>query len=733
MNNQALVCEKSVVIRTGSAPTFYAYSFISWAHALSVLEIYDYESSALITDLSLGAWTGHWIARELMLQLELDLNIDVQPLLNKGDYADIVTKLIDNESTGDKNFVVALESCQLIKSRILEKNIKYIIVIPPGYNNKWEDENLLMMKLLYDAFRETNIRIVLFCYPQSNIPPTWKLNYLNELHIELLAPHIIPFYPGILTQKKAIKLGLTKDDLAFLRQGYVAIQPLLARTTTIDLNSFQDIYDKSYLRASCYSILPDVVGRDEVNKEAFKRFAEGGYGIAIRLLSALILNTKSLYERSILISQIQNIRIALLRFDDAATESIPDETLPSIVKASLYQSKAWGLVMCNKALEAEPFFEQARLNLDPNHFPRLYLYLLNISALNKMRIGNTYDAFVYEKQIEHALGQQINRDWHITYINNINQARLFKREKNYKHAKIYYDKAFSVITQLKNESDLLYSNFCYAQLEELKGNSTSAFLFFLRACIHWLSNDMPEALAPRVAQAILNKRLQFSRVDVDEISNQLKQNLQYHAHRLNLLSQFNQPISPLIFTRPQKINSSLDRIVGQPGWAVCLSHQIFPPVYSGYRYDELRVLVTKVIQVFFPSVNLSTYNTVIADTQFSCELPANLTEMMLLALRQNIFKLNWCDKVVDLTEQDMKALRFRAKVQISPAVDFVTYHNARIKVHYKRYRLPLLLSLEETKAIEYLNDVESCQLQKFAAICDFDELQEKRVIQIFYE
>lgn len=355
-----------------------------------------------------------------------------------------------------------------------------------------------------------------------------------------------------------------------------------------------------------------------------------------------------------------------------------------------------------------------------------------LQALNKLRIGSVDDAFAYEKHIEEALEQQTDRDWHITYINYINKARLFKREKDYNHAEVYYNKAFSVIAQLRNESDLLYSNFCYAQLEELRGNDKRAFLFFLRASLHWLSNEIPEALAPRVAQALLGRSIQSSRVDVDEISHQLSKRLQRLALKLNILP-LNQPISPAIFTRSDRITFSPDRILGQPGWSVCLSDQILFPVYSGYRYNELSGLVTKVIQSLFPDVHLSRYRTIVTDTQFSCELPADLIGMMLLARRLNILTLNWCDKVIKLTEQDLKTLSLRLRVEISPAVSFVSYQNRRMKVHYKRYKPPLLLSPNETRVIEFLNDVGSCPLQKLETSCDLDDLQEKRVVQLFYE
>jgi hypothetical protein len=734
MNNHTTHTEQRIEItRTAETPSFMGYHFVSWNHARSVLDISDFKISTIISDISQGAWKGHWIASELQLQLDLPINTTVQPLLNQGDYADTVTKLIDNESTGNKNFSLALESCRKIKSKLLEDSIKFIVVIPPGIGYEWEDENLEMMKLLYDAFRKTDIQIILFCHQQSNIPPSWQVNFLNKPQSQQQQADGIPFFPGIATHHIAENLGVTKSDLAFLRGGHVAINPLLPRQKQIDLQQFQACYLKDYLRVAFYPLLPDVISPEEVEMQAIQRFAEGGYGIAIRLLSSLLAHINNPYDQSLIIAQIQNMRIALLKFADAAIEAPPDESLPDMIKASLYQSKAWGLVMNNKSEEAEPYFEKARLYLDAKKFSRLYLYLLNISALNKLRIGAIDEAFAYEKKIEASLDKLQERDWHITYINNINQARLYKKIKNYPLSESYYKKAFAINTQLKNESDLLYTNFCYAQLEELKGNQVKSFIFFLRACIHWLSNEIPEALAPRVAQAIFNKGLETSNVDVEEISHQLKTGLQNIANKANIYISPKITGNELQFTRSDKMEDSLDIILGQPGWTVCVSDKQIQPVFSGSSYDGLKSLVTDIIKSYFPNINWLNYKTVITDTQFSCELPANLIEMILVSKRLNIFKLVWCEKSVMLTEKELNEIDARIKVEVSPAINFVGYENGKMKVYFRRYKSPLLLTANETRFMQYLQETGIGKFQEWRTKIDLKMMEEKRLIQLYYE
>jgi hypothetical protein len=723
---------KVEITRYPNNPEIFGYHFVSWNHALSVLGISDFISNTILSDLSQGAWKGHWIAHELQHQLGITDDTFIQPLLNNGNYADTVAKLIDNESEGDKNFILALKHCIKIKQKLIEEKIQYVILIAPESEMDWEDENLQFINILSDALKGTAIRIVLFLTNKANVPKDWNIQYLNTQNSTAYFSPLVPFYPGIIEKKKVDYLVNHKESFVELRNGLAAVNPLLRASLSQENELNSSWLDKPYLKVAKYSQYNEDISREEVEKEAILRFAEGGYGIALRLLSNLLSKVIDPYERALIIGQMQNMRIALLRFSDAANEELPNEELPDIMKASLYQSKAWGLVMNNKPVEAEPYFEKARNYLNEKEFSRLYLYLLNISALNKLRIGEIETAFAFEKRIEDSLNNQPERDWHITYINNINQARLYKKIKDFDMSESYYNRAFSINIQLKNESDLLYTNLCYAQLEELKGNFARSFLFYLRTCIHWLSNPTPEALAPRVAQAILNKGLSSAKGNVEAISEKLKTNLLDLANKNKI--QLYENINPnfINFIRSENALTSSRLLVGDNGWSVCLSEYQTVPAYSGSEYDSLKSIILSYIQSCFPNVQWANYKSIITDTQFSCELPSTWTEALIVAWRLNISELLFNQKRVILKENDIINLKSKIKVGISPAIDYITYEEKRMKVFYRRYKSPQLLDDSETKMMVDLQTIKSVTFSELGDEHVIRELEKKRLIQLYY-
>lgn len=734
MNNTLLSESVRFITRTADIPTLDAFYFTSWSNAKKVLNVHDFETGVVVSDLSQGAWKGHWIADELLRQLADGKHAAlVQPMLNEGDYADTVAKLIDNESAGDQNFSLSLQHCMAIKAALQDKGVSTVMIIPPPAETDWEEENLQLVRLMCDAFKNTPLKIVLCCYAGCHIPGDWKLNVENNENSVAEMPYTIPFVAGIFSKQAMEQLGVLPTDYITLRNGQAAINPLLKRSQPITAELVNSVYTEAYLRAACFAKAPELIEREEVEQQALLRFAEGGYGVALRLLSGLLQHTADEYNKAILIAQMQNMRIALLRFAEAAAAPLPQDTLPDVIKASLYQSKAWGLVMSNKPAEAEPYFELARNFLNEQEFPRLYLYLLNISALNKLRIGEVDTAFAFEKRIEQILDQAESRDWHITYINYINQARLYKKIKDYAQSEAYYDKAFAINARLKNESDLLYTNFCYAQLEDLKQNHQHAFLYYFRACIHWLSNPLPESLAPRVAQAILNKGLGTARVDVERISEQLESGLLLMAQNANVeIKQYSNPHS-FYFCRSAVLNNPPDVLLGQPGWSICAAAEDVTPVFSGVAYNRLSLLVSNIIRGYFHQFNWDTFNVIATDTQFNDELPANLAEMLLSARRLKVAGLVWDGKLFKLTAKDYSGIEERMFAAISPAINFVTNDAGGLKVYFRRYEASIVLSKEEANVLNTLQREGTSLISALGSAELVKDMEEKRLIQTYYE
>ncbi|MEX2568117.1 MAG: hypothetical protein WD431_19370 [Cyclobacteriaceae bacterium] len=435
------------------------------------------------------------------------------------------------------------------------------------------------------------------------------------------------------------------------------------------------------------------------------------------------------------VSQIQNIRIALMYFSEAANEEAPQEDLPNEYKASLYQSKAWGLVMTNRAHEAEPFFELARKHLSETKYPRVYLYLLNISALNKLKIGDLDAAFGFEREIENKLSQQKNFDWHILYINSINQARLYKKIKDFELAQTYYLKAFEVNNGLKVESDLLYFNFCFAQLEELKGNNNRAFIFWLRSSIHWLSNEQPEALAPRVAQAILGSGLSSKGVSVESISNQLKKALLSICRKMNLVFEAFESSGTITFSRIERADENPEMALGTAGLGIMASSKVVRSVYNGPEYNSLKGITHRILCLLLPE--LKNYKTVYTDSQFGNELPVSSQELISSCIRYQVSKIIFGEKKYLFTNKEQFDFLLSSKVRICQAIASVNRGENKLIVYFKRYRRPMTLSKTEKLILENIHlysNVSSIYetFKKDESILEvLRRMEEKRLITIF--
>ncbi|MBI2840746.1 MAG: hypothetical protein HYX75_20705 [Acidobacteria bacterium] len=79
----------------------------------------------------------------------------------------------------------------------------------------------------------------------------------------------------------------------------------------------------------------------------------------------------------------------------------PSPAIPALLRGVLPQTKGWGFVMTRQAERAEPYMRSALELLDP-YFRnrRVYLYLMNISALIRVNLGDSAGPLETEKQID---------------------------------------------------------------------------------------------------------------------------------------------------------------------------------------------------------------------------------------------------------------------------------------------------------------------------------------------
>ena len=701
--------------------------FSSWA-ALSKETAVEYDELAkqcVFSDLSLGGWRGHWTGREIYKQLNCDFPEQLQPKIGAlQEHADEsrhkVAELIDNEGKGDFNSAFSYSLALQILENIHRLRIKWIIVMAPGSKMSWGHENIQLINFLAQGCKDVECNLLLVFSDESAISSgyeKWDIQWLTSQPPNKSKPESGLLYsiPGIIPARFREKAAMPSEALV-LRDNSVLISPLQRGSTEKPLRDALAFFlneppspQYEWLSACIYAD----ENRDDSEvffllESAALRSAEGGFEIVLRLLDQVRKKTSDVFLQACIAVQRQNILLRLRNYEAAAAGPLPHEELHDSFKASLFQSKAWGLVMSNKPIEAEPFFEKARALMSSQPDSKAYLYLLNISALNKLRIGAFEEALDYEKIIEEKLKEDPQTDWHATYINSINQARLYKKSNDLVTSEVYYQKAFSITDNLRSESDLLYTNLCLAQLEERKGRHRSSFLHWFRAVIHWLSNPVPEALSPRVVQAITQTNPSSDRF-IDDVSFHLSENLKKSVIKSGLKIEMSGP-SPGGTAAPCPSFARVDSVpqadigfaLGDDGWSVFVGREPLPMKYNGNEYCGLSRYALELIKHMSGMDSLSQNSAVLTDPQFGCELPVTLDELMGAAIRNRVRNIRFGNRKIELNEHETERLQTHSQVRLARGVNCSVPNKDDLVVHYKRYFKPLGISSFESDIIKQL-------------------------------
>ena len=680
-----------------------ALHFETWSQVEEELDTGRLTETCVFGDLSLGAWKGHWLIVELSRQLGLNYDAQIQPAIGysvaANAQADIISNLIDNESEGDVNISKAYQECKRLIEAMVSHKLKWVIIMPPQEGYHWENEDLQMIYFLHHGLMATEIRLLLLWTPGCHAPASWELSFQNQPQKVTSRGQCCPV-PGLIAPEVAAALNyITPSFCLQMPCGYWVIPP----TMRVSSGQGEDLSEMENILADYPELQSKIILEDRgiatdlelLQAESIKRFSEGGYGIALRILSHTRPLVQSALQLAIVTSLMQNIRIALLYFEQAAAETWNEASIPEFHQAFLLQTKAWGLVMTGKPKLAEPLFERARGLFPRNELPRTYLYLLNISALNQLKLGRIENAFAFEKEIDERLSEMEFTDWHVLYINAINQARLYKKVEDYSTSLTYYLKAFDVNRNLKTESDLLYTNLCLAQLEGLMGREEQALLSWIRVCIHWLSNELPEALAPRVAQAIMKKKLSAVGLHVEEVSQALFAALEgaIQASNLSVLWQKRS----VTFLRVGAFDEMPGAAIGAPGLGLFVSDRCVQDKYSGKAYTKLKTLTYSVLCAFVPG--LEQYPTILTDTQLDEEIPWTRHQLINVCLRLKVSSVVYRGEHFMLQSHDELNLLMSSRVITGSAIAYLALYKGTVMAHYKRYRLPRTLTEVENKLI----------------------------------
>jgi hypothetical protein len=735
------------ICRTSGKLVIHATQFHSWSALAAEIAVPPGELAArcVFSDLHLGAWKGQWLGRELYAQLGLAFPAHSQPRIGLSsreiDESRYIGSLTDHEGRGDFNTLLAHQLASEILDVMQRRQLSWIVVIAPAAPATWGSENALLVEFLAQGCRDAGVALVLvFAGAPALASERWELRWLGE-GVPPAGPrapgNATRAIPGIIPLRFAEHYGVPAGALV-LGDGRLVLSPLSrelnAPVRDILSGFLEGEGSPEYQWLAAYCFCDDLADDDEVNilfASARQRSAEGGNDVVLELLARAKRKTTDANLLGWADAQRQNAIVRLRRWDEAAAGPLPTDDMQPSVRLLLYHSKAWGLVMTNRAHEAEPYLETCRGLMRDRRDSKFYLYLLNISALNKLRLGDFVQALAIEKVIERGLAAEQPTDWHATYINTINQARLYKRAKDLAAWESYYRRAFAITEGLRSESDLFYTCLCFAQLEDHKGNHASVLVHWLRAALHWLSAPVPEATAPRVVEAVTHgPRRDF----VEEVSQRVREQLTAAWTKAGrdsalLAASARAGVPVPVFARIEPRHTGVRFALGDRGWSVFVAGEPERPRFDGAAYLQLAWCVWQAIRALSGPSGLPDSCAVLTDAQFGSDLPQTRDEVIDAALRFGVTCVRFGSERLTWSASELANLRQRAHVELAPGVAVVDDQRDRVVVSYKRYLQPLALAPREADLVRrVISNTASGSLT--APLAMLGELEAKRVLRI---
>jgi tetratricopeptide (TPR) repeat protein len=502
----------------------------------------------LVSDLTLGAWRGHQVGDDFLSQLGFASALlkehtggETHAMPAAPDDVDKVNLfglLVDTETKGDTRTIAALNLARRVLEETDTSASRLFIVVLPRFNRPWWPGDLCFIEFLARGLRTGKHRLLLMTGNEdfTPVPANWKIRWLTReaeapLLIEPINVGLLGLIPGVVEADvvKALAPNGVSDACLTLSGGRVLVGPDCRRKPSPALRLDYDrlaampvladaLRAYAQLHGNCYYCRPMLLC-----VEAWKRFAEGAYAMATELVQRVVTCTQVPEQKARYLQELQGMRLAAEHFEEAAAVADPPDTLCAELRGGLLLCKGWALLMLDRAEAGETYLARARaLFSSQARAGRLSWALQNIYALARLRRGDRESACTLELTIEQELDQfaeqEGRRDWHWTYVNSLNQARLCRLAGNFEQARAYYQRAFATSLGARSESDAIYSNVCLARLFGEHGYVWDSLSCWIRAGLHWAAARTPEALARRVTNSILSRDLSRSECVVEELA-----------------------------------------------------------------------------------------------------------------------------------------------------------------------------------------------------------------------
>ncbi len=718
----------------------------------------------VFADLKMGVWKGNQVAEEFIAQLKNPAEVFTTASLNYGyqsqvsgsylQFANIAGEGIDAESLGDTNLYQSINYCQQILNLISDCNKQLIFAfLLPLDDTPINRDNETFVYLLTAAIKKTKHKIIAVNNHPNNDYATINFNWVNknsfikeELPSNTGSDEIVNFLPGILTGN--ILQNQHHNCIAIQNNNFLV--PLENRKSLSEINKLNfdrlaNIF-KNYDEIKAYALYNGntyFIDTVFLSKYAWKQFGSGAKELAFKLLTKVFNSAGNATEKASILCQLQGLRIALWKFNEVAKAPMPVGNKIVSVQRFLFIAKGWGGVMTGDLDTATICLNEAtKLFSSEEHASKEFMYLLNINALLLLKKGEANNAMQLEKQIENTVQVNKIKDYRLQFVNAINLARLYKKNKEFSQALHYYLKAFKTITGLKQESDFVYYNLILSHAYNDDGNICKSFFCLLRSALNLLSTVFPKSVSKRLYVALgLPAIAQDEHRDTTEdIYNYFIKQICHHQYVIENFGQavfneiFDVSDTPLFLSSPlfaKKINAAL----GVNGVSILVSDDTEESIHYKPK-SKLGTIVFKILCIVFEDMyKLKQSKSIIIDTNYGFDIPQTIDEVVQVSIKLNVDKIIWEKNEFDLTTIKNCSLLLPTNISLHPGISHIEERGNDIAVSFKRYYPTLTINNSYTASLKKLllgdlslttHEIEEISPDKLKW------MQEKRIITLTY-
>jgi tetratricopeptide (TPR) repeat protein len=614
------------------------------------------------------------------------------------------------DAAGDPQAAVAAAAAAAVARAVRRRGPHAAVVVAPRFGLPWADEDLVFLELI--LAESADLDVVVASAPDAIGLPEPACGSV-ALRIPADAPaSVVALVPGIVEPS-------VRSTLAGLLAGSDAgLLPLARQFTLVPPECRRppaDVPRHEYdwlavlaggvpwlaAYAQCFAS-DELVDPRLLHAESARRWSEGSASAAIRLAGRAAECARSAAERELLQCWSAGLRIALRRFGELAEWPDPPATAGSATRGFLHQAKGWGLVMSGRAAEADAHLEQARALYGAGAGSREHLYLLNISALARLRLGDAAGALALEEAIAGDAAALDPPDPALEYLNAINLARLRRRLGDLEGARRDYSRAFDVTLGTRSDSELVYTNVTLGRLAAGSGDPDEALLCALRAALHWLAGAVPEAIGSRTLAAVVGRPWPpRARPEVAEVAAALTAQLNDAALACGLAAVATSDPAPAFVRSDAADREGLElRAAGADGVGFLTAMPALPGRRICPEQARLGALVRDLLDTLCPGSDVATAGTIVVDARFGREVPVTAAELLGVCIRLGVGQMVVSGLAVTLDEATRSALERSASVRLGPAVSSIERNGT---VRFKRILPPRPLDGDEAQVIGSLD------------------------------